>query len=43
MTLSEATTTQAAFLLNISTGRLRYLLNQQRVVGAHKVGCDSLA
>ncbi|NEP79389.1 MAG: DNA-binding protein [Okeania sp. SIO3B3] len=33
-----ATTTQAAFLLNISTGRLRELLNQGRVVNAQKVG-----
>jgi hypothetical protein len=31
-------TTEAAFLLNISTGRLRALLNQKRVVGAKKVG-----
>ncbi|MDJ0556158.1 MAG: DNA-binding protein [Microcoleaceae cyanobacterium MO_207.B10] len=38
MTLSLATTTKAAFLLNISTGRLRELLNQGRVVGAEKVG-----
>ncbi|MGB3512749.1 MAG: DNA-binding protein [Microcoleaceae cyanobacterium] len=38
MTLSLATTTQAAFLLNISTGRLRELLNQGRVVDARKVG-----
>lgn len=37
MTISLATTTQAAFLLNISTGRLRTLLNQDRVKGAHKV------
>ena len=35
--MTEATTTQAAFLLNISTGRLRELLNQGRVVGAYKV------
>ena len=35
--VNEATTTQAAFLLNISTGRLRQLLNQGRVVGAYKV------
>ena len=37
MTVSLATTTQAAFLLNISTGRLRTLLNQGRIQGAHKV------
>ncbi|MGB3512339.1 MAG: DNA-binding protein, partial [Microcoleaceae cyanobacterium] len=37
MTLSLATTTQAAFLLNISTGRLRFLLNKGRVIGARKV------
>ncbi len=30
-------TTEAAFLLNISTGRLRILLKQGRVVGAYKV------
>ncbi len=29
-------TTEAAFLLNISTGRLRILLQQGRVVGAYK-------
>ena len=38
MTLSLATTTQAAFLLNISRGRLRELLNQGRVRDAYKVG-----
>ncbi|NEP03701.1 MAG: helix-turn-helix domain-containing protein [Okeania sp. SIO2G4] len=38
MTQSFATTTQAAFLLNISTGRLRELLNQGRVRDARKVG-----
>ncbi len=38
MTIQEATTTQAAFLLNISTGRLRALLNQGRVRDAYKVG-----
>ena len=38
MTLSLASTTQAAFLLNISTGRLRELLNQGRVPDAYKVG-----
>ena len=37
MTTSSATTTEAAFLLNISTGRLRTLLNQGRVIGAQKV------
>ncbi|MDJ0552950.1 MAG: DNA-binding protein [Microcoleaceae cyanobacterium MO_207.B10] len=37
MTVSLVTTTEAAFLLNISTGRLRALLNQDRVVGAFKV------
>ncbi|GGA50104.1 DNA-binding protein [Okeania sp. KiyG1] len=37
MTTTEATTTEAAFLLNISTGRLRTLLNQGRVIGAQKV------
>ncbi|NEN91597.1 MAG: DNA-binding protein [Okeania sp. SIO3H1] len=37
MTTSIVTTTQAAFLLNISTGRLRTLLNQDRVKGARKV------
>ncbi len=30
-------TTEAAFLLNISTGRLRILLQQGRVIGAYKV------
>jgi len=38
MTVSYVSTTEAAFLLNISTGRLRALLNQKRVVGAKKVG-----
>jgi len=38
MTLSYVSTTQAAFLLNISTGRLRLLLNNGRVVDAKKVG-----
>ena len=38
MSVSFATTTYAAFLLNISTGRLRELLNQQRVKGAYKQG-----
>ncbi len=37
MTISFATTTEAAFLLNISTGRLRTLLNQGRVRDARKV------
>ena len=37
MTTSSVRTTQAAFLLNISTGRLRTLLNQGRVIGAHKI------
>lgn len=37
MTISLVGTTQAAFLLNISTGRLRTLLNQGRVIGAYKV------
>ncbi|NEN91793.1 MAG: hypothetical protein F6K48_23975 [Okeania sp. SIO3H1] len=37
MNISIVTTTQAAFLLNISTGRLRTLLNQGRVQGAHKI------
>ncbi|NEN90782.1 MAG: helix-turn-helix domain-containing protein [Okeania sp. SIO3H1] len=36
MNVSLVTTTEAAFLLNISTGRLRELLNQNRVIGAHK-------
>ena len=34
---TEVRTTEAAFLLNISTGRLRILLQQNRVVGAYKV------
>ncbi len=34
---TEVYTTEAAFLLNISTGRLRILLQQGRVVGAYKV------
>ncbi|MDY7007340.1 MAG: DNA-binding protein [Cyanobacteriota bacterium] len=34
---TEVYTTEAAFLLNISTGRLRILLQQNRVVGAYKV------
>ncbi len=38
MTVSYISTTQAAFLLNISTGRLRLLLNTGRVVDAKKVG-----
>ena len=38
MTEPLVTTTQAAFLLNISTGRLRELLNQGRVRDAEKVG-----
>ncbi|NES03400.1 MAG: DNA-binding protein [Okeania sp. SIO2F4] len=38
MSLSLVSTTEAAFLLNISTGRLRLLLNQKRVIGAKKVG-----
>ncbi|NEQ38668.1 MAG: DNA-binding protein [Okeania sp. SIO3I5] len=38
MDISYVSTTEAAFLLNISTGRLRSLLNQNRVVGAKKVG-----
>ncbi len=37
MTLSLVSTTEAAFLLNISTGRLRFLLNSGRVIGARKV------
>ncbi|NEP79355.1 MAG: DNA-binding protein [Okeania sp. SIO3B3] len=37
MTVEYATTTEAAFLLNISTGRLRTLLNQNRVRGARKI------
>ncbi|NEQ73317.1 MAG: helix-turn-helix domain-containing protein [Okeania sp. SIO2C9] len=37
MNISTTTTTQAAFLLNISTGRLRTLLNQGRVQGAYKL------
>ncbi|NEQ39092.1 MAG: DNA-binding protein [Okeania sp. SIO3I5] len=37
-TIEEATTTQAAFLLNISTGRLRTLLNEGRVRDAYKDG-----
>ncbi|MDY7004997.1 MAG: hypothetical protein SWX82_13910 [Cyanobacteriota bacterium] len=37
MTVSIVSTTQAAFLLNISTGRLRFLLNKGRVIGARKV------
>ena len=37
MNISLVTTTQAAFLLNISTGRLRELLNQNRVIGAYKL------
>ncbi|MCL2930115.1 MAG: DNA-binding protein [Trichodesmium sp. St16_bin4-tuft] len=36
MTTSFVSTTKAAFLLNISTGRLRTLLNQDRVRGARK-------
>ncbi|NEQ40140.1 MAG: helix-turn-helix domain-containing protein [Okeania sp. SIO3I5] len=38
MTVLYVSTTEAAFLLNISTGRLRFLLNQKRVIGARKVG-----
>ena len=38
MTVSYISTTHAAFLLNISTGRLRLLLNTGRVVDAKKVG-----
>ena len=38
MTVSLVSTTEAAFLLNISTGRLRLLINQKRVIGARKVG-----
>ena len=34
---TEVRTTEAAFLLNISTGRLRILLQQNRVLGAYKV------
>jgi len=34
---TDVYTTEAAFLLNISTGRLRILLQQGRVVGAYKV------
>jgi len=34
---TDVYTTEAAFLLNISTGRLRILLKQGRVVGAYKV------
>ncbi len=37
MTISFVTTTEAAFLLNISTGRLRTLLNQGRIHDAQKV------
>ncbi|NEQ37361.1 MAG: DNA-binding protein [Okeania sp. SIO3I5] len=37
MTISYVSTTEAAFLLNISTGRLRTLLNQDRVRGARKI------
>ena len=37
MDVSFVSTTEAAFLLNISTGRLRFLLNSGRVVGAKKV------
>ncbi|NES70355.1 MAG: hypothetical protein F6K24_36660 [Okeania sp. SIO2D1] len=37
MSVEYATTTEAAFLLNISTGRLRTLLNQSRVRGAKKI------
>ncbi|WP_143437978.1 DNA-binding protein [Hydrocoleum sp. CS-953] len=38
MNVLYVTTTEAAFLLNISTGRLRLLLNQKRVIGAKKFG-----
>ncbi|NEO55408.1 MAG: helix-turn-helix domain-containing protein [Okeania sp. SIO3B5] len=37
MSVSLVSTTEAAFLLNISTGRLRFLLNSGRVIGARKV------
>ncbi|NES90993.1 MULTISPECIES: helix-turn-helix domain-containing protein [Okeania] len=37
MSVSLVSTTEAAFLLNISTGRLRFLLNTGRVIGARKV------
>jgi hypothetical protein len=37
MSISFVSTTEAAFLLNISTGRLRTLLNQDRIRGARKV------
>ncbi|NER05742.1 MAG: DNA-binding protein, partial [Okeania sp. SIO3C4] len=37
MSFSLVSTTEAAFLLNISTGRLRFLLNTGRVIGARKV------
>ncbi|GGA36433.1 DNA-binding protein [Okeania sp. KiyG1] len=37
MNVQYTTTTEAAFLLNISTGRLRTLLNQSRVRGAKKI------
>ncbi|MGD1804784.1 DNA-binding protein [Dapis sp. BLCC M126] len=37
MNISFISTTEAAFLLNISTGRLRFLLNAGRVIGARKV------
>ncbi|NEP42943.1 MAG: DNA-binding protein, partial [Okeania sp. SIO2H7] len=33
----EIGTTEAAFLLNISTARLRVLLKEGRVIGARKV------
>ncbi|MEB3343041.1 DNA-binding protein [Okeania sp.] len=36
MTVSFISTTEAAFLLNLSTGRLRRLMNQNRVPGAIK-------
>ncbi|MGK7919311.1 MAG: DNA-binding protein [Trichodesmium sp.] len=35
--VSYVSTTEGAFLLNISTGRLRFLLNSGRVIGAKKV------
>jgi len=34
----EVGTTQAAFLLNISTARVRLLLKEGRILGAHKNG-----
>ena len=34
----EVGTTQAAFILNISTARVRVLLKEGRILGAHKNG-----